>query len=347
MLKELMVSGCLVVAIVHKSFAISPKKLFQPYETFVTILNATTERDLQQATNRVESLSMRFFSSMSAICSESLSLGDEIRLRWDGAQIGNVDMRKISARTIWMLNSLFDEKLPCIPPEINEIEEQKIVKKVRDIVASASFFTTNEKRQASKILGGITAMTTDENLLWLAERSDNSVVLEKLATLDNIAVRIAVATNQFVSINTLYRLKNDTDRVVAALAKQTFKQNYEYAHDCDSFNKTLPILHTIAFSAQSDLLNIVVTQQLQSMPEAEKREMYSWLASRLCDLRFSPAPGNESLPPGHDLSLIGGKCAYLLEKLLDEKLVPVRRDTPLDTLEKQRERLLKRVNDMQ
>ncbi len=346
MLKQALITGCLIVVIMHKAFAISPEEFFQPYATFIAILNATTEHDLQQATNGVESLSVRFVSSMSAICACSFTVGDKIRLRWNGAQIGNVDMSKISSRAIWMLNSLCDEDLPNISPGIGGVEEKEIIKRVQNRVSEASFFTMNEKRQALKILSGLTEMATDEDLLGLAEKSDNSAVLDKLAMHDNVAVRMAVVTNQFVSFETLNRLRNDDNGLVASLAKQSFKQKFVYAHDSGSLDQTASIMHAITFSTQPKLLHFAITQ-LQSMSHDKKQSIVVWLISHLSDLRFSPAPGEQSPPPGHDLSLIGGKCAYLLEKILGEKLVPVRRDTPLGTLEKQRERLMKRVQEMQ
>ena len=340
---------CLFLLVCGKQFAAAPisvEALFKPYEVFISTMNATTERDLQLATNGLAFSSMRSFTEIVSLCSFSIDRADHERLKWEGRSIDDVDMEKSFARAILLLNVLSVQSLQNIPPEINVELEREILRKNRNCVATARFFRINEQFQAEKILRDVAAKAPDTELLQMAKETDNSSVLDALANHTNVAIRIAVVTNRHSSFNSLNTLRSDGNAQVSRMAEKAFKQKYIFANAPDNFNQPASVFQAIALADKPEILDVVCSQ-LQSMPEAGKREMSSWLASRLCDLRFSPTPRTKANVGDHDLSLIGGKCAYLLEKLLDEKLVPVRRDTPLDTLKEQHKRLLKRVNDMQ
>ena len=325
--------------------AIPLETLFMPCEIFTATINATTDRELLLATNGIDSLPLGSFPTMIAMCLDSLNLAEDKHLKWDGGQIEDVDMESIPARAIWILNNLTGVALQNIPPGIDKKEGRRIRQAVQNSILSASYFQAVEKCQAAKNLMNIGTNATDETLLALAVESDNSFVLEKLATYGNATIRMAVATNQFASFAVLDNLMKDEDGRVSSAARNSFKQNFIQAHISDSFDQPTRIIKAIAQSTQPNSLDHAYTE-LKSVPIGIRREILQWLASRLCDVRFSPAPGNESPPPGHDLSLIGGKCAYILEKALMTKLVPVRRDTPIETLNEQRERLIRRIGNL-
>ncbi len=201
-----------------------------------------------------------------------------------------------------------------------------------------------EENRVKNIIGKMKDMSLEE-LQALAGIERSSKVLGILATNANVGIRLAVAKNGEAPFPLLDSMSNDVNLTVAEAAEKNLIS--ARSPHSDSSKKTLSrLVQDIVFVQDVRQMDDVILRILK-LTLNDRENLLQWLASRLCDLRFAPAPGGESPPPSHDLSLIGGKCAYLLEKLLDEKLVPVRRDTPLDTLEKQRERLLKRVNDMQ
>ncbi len=204
------------------------------------------------------------------------------------------------------------------------------------------------KQKEDKRVKGLIRRMKDmsiEELETLAESERSGKVLGVLATNANARIRLAVAKNGEAPFSLLDRMSNDVNSTVAEAAEKNL--TYARSPHFDSSKKTLSrLVQDVVFVQDVRQMDDVI-QRILKLTLNDRENLFQWLASRLCDLRFSPAPGEESPPPGHDLSLIGGKCAYLLEKLLDEKLVPVRRDTPLDTLKEQQKRLLKRVNDMQ
>ncbi len=95
----------------------------------------------------------------------------------------------------------------------------------------------------------------------------------------------------------------------------------------------------LLWHCEHDGLMKKVIAQLSELPEEQRRETLLWMASKLTDLRFSPCLGEPVPADQHDLSLVGGKCAFILERLLDTKIAPVNKSVPPDQILREQQRI--------
>ncbi len=82
-----------------------------------------------------------------------------------------------------------------------------------------------------------------------------------------------------------------------------------------------------------------IFNSFEPIPEKQRRETLLWMASKLTDLRFSPCLGEPVPADQHDLSLVGGKCAFILERLLDTKIAPVNKSVPPEQIQREQKRV--------
>ena len=321
-----------------------------PIDVFVDVMNFSTPQSAGMTIAKAKNLSVIQERILLILCrwaSPSFTNG----LHWHSLSDNSLNgavwrMEDQKERMSWFLGELFD------------LNEQKN-RLGYDSSSGERFFSAlldecdavldeRSKRENAKrtlnVIAHMNTMNTDE-LIALAEREQSETILQILSSNSNERVRVSVAKSDYASFELLNSMRKDSCTEVAEAAKMNLRRAHSF--DYDSMDTSmLMLLKTVVFADASLKLDNL-NQAITALSIRERKTFSLWLASRLADLRFSPTPGEKSPPPGHDLSLIGGKCAYLLEKILGEKLVPVRRDTPLGTLEKQRERLMKRVQEMQ
>ena len=179
---------------------------------------------------------------------------------------------------------------------------------------------------------------SEEERMGLSECARSEELLARLAEDSSLPVRLQVAKNRYTTQRIFDKLAKDADEsVVACVAKMRYR-----AHSPIPSLPTWPCLslRTVALATQTnDLLRLA--WRICSMPDAfiQKRQALLGLSAQLADVRHSPDARSVNSATPHDLSLVGGKCAWLLERILGVKLASVTKATPQDVLTSQKKRV--------
>ncbi len=82
-----------------------------------------------------------------------------------------------------------------------------------------------------------------------------------------------------------------------------------------------------------------ITLRLKQLPKLQYQKMLTWMVLKLNDFRKTYFLNRHLLSNQHNLSLIGGKCAVVLEQLLKTKIVPINKSTPREKISEEQKRL--------
>ncbi len=347
--------GCLMACVsLAQATGLESKLVYadKPFDIFIDVVNARNFAMAKTAVARVGDLALSQKGLLFSL-SRRTALNLTNQFHWSTLPFSSIDasannwrMANPKERMGWLLCQVFELDEGKYQGLQNgfDVARRFMVIEEDSIDALDVLSRQKEENRVKNIIEKMKDMSIKE-LQALAGNERSSKVLGILATNANAGIRLAVAKNGEAPFPLLDSMSNDVDLTVAEAAEKNL-----ISARCPHFGSSI---HTLSGLVQ-DIVFVKDAQQaddvelrIHKLTLNDREDLLQWLASRLCDLRFAPALEMNAHSASHDLSLIGGKCAYLLEKILGEKLVPVRRDTPLGTLEKQRERLMKRVQDMQ
>ena len=258
-------------------------------------------------------------------------------LPWNGGFVEKFDVEKRSARCLLLLSRVLGVETVPITHEMNASHEQVVLdrfeKKCTEMIKQA------EKKQVEERMR---FLTTNLSRMSRTEKmkivEDEEIYAFPLLINDpDVEIRKAVARCSNTPFSLLRQMWGDSDPVVVQLAKRNFitARIMEFQSEKAWFGRI------VMKFALSDTMREArdVWRQIKDLPESRKRKVCLWLASQLDDLRYSPALGTPPREGGHDLFLVGGKSAWLLEHLLGEMLLPVTKNTSKDVLERQKQRV--------
>ena len=323
----------------------------KPVDVFIDVINAENYVAANTAVARAGDLALSQKGLLFSL-SRRAALNLTNQLHWFtlsnatiGSNVYNWRMEDTKERMSWLLCQVFglDEgKYKRLQSDIGG--EHRFMVLGEDCIDALDVLSKQkEEERVKSVIWRMKRMNLDA-LQALAENERSGKVLGILATNENVRIRLAVAKNGETPFSLLKSMRDDANYAVAEAAEKnlTYTRSFNFNSSKNTLSRFVQDVVFVQDVRQMD--NIAL--RILKLPLNDREDLLQWLASRLCDLRSSPAPGEGTPPPGHDLSLIGGKCAYILEKALMTKLVPVRRDTPIETLNEQRERLMKRINNI-
>ncbi len=316
---------------------------YSPYEAMISLINATNETSLAKVVGQIEGLAAKKRSKLRSFLQDWIIQNLSCDLGWVSASDCEFSLDKCWGRGVWTLNRVFDYGMEIPNEQIDQSYMSRLlieanrrdVQRAIDRAFAGSGTRENEIRE-NGILARLGTMSEEEKLI-LASEEDSDRVLMKLAGDTNRTVRLCVVKNPRASSVVLRELAKDGDQHIAALAKK----NMRLARSVSL--PTVPkwpnlILPEIVLA--KDVVRLrSVCEDINSLQNVPRSAALSWLAEHLDDLRYAPALGGPPSEGEHDLSLVGGKCAWLLEQILGVKLIPVTRRTPKEVLEQQKQRI--------
>ncbi len=243
-------------------------------------------------------------------------------------------------------NNIIDQNFRLYLELLNEKSDAQMVKSLSII----DDWNISEKRGFSRFvfssLENPKCKECGENLI-----SGNVAELKKLAS------RYIMIGNYMWGDN-MPTIPNEMDEKRAYVRLTLAENGYSYKYLCslsgntNNISNPTPSKESITLEQQKQIMeNLLlwhcehdglmkkVIAQLSELPEEQRRETLLWMASKLTDLRFSPCLGEPVPADQHDLSLVGGKCAFILERLLDTKIAPVNKSVPPDQILREQQRI--------
>ena len=315
----------------------SDKRCLPIYEAYLGVINAQDMKDVMARIRDAKVASPRQQEFFFLLCSECGKRRLSGRLPWEGAaSVDGCDFRLRSERIAWALASVFNLSIKDLRvKEMNESPSSP------DENVWTPFFAEMKKRrmQSLEVRGKHFSdhsreMSRRERLDWVGAECPPKAWSLLSADVDR-EVRLRVARSSYVPVRELMVLREDPDAEISRAARQ----NLIRARTTSSPLLPFEMLSSRVVLSRStnDLLRVreIVASHFRSAPDAA----LSWLASQLDDLRLAMACGELQSAEGHDLSLVGGKCAWLLERILGVKLASVTKATPQDVLTSQKKRV--------
>lgn len=316
---------------------------YLPYEAMISLINATNETSLAKVVEQIEGLDAKKRSKLRSFLQDWIIQNLSCDLCWASASDCEFPLDKCWGRGVWALNRVFDYGIEVPNETIDQSHlsrllmdaDRRDVQRAIDRAFAGSGTRENEIRE-NRILARFGTMSEEEKLI-LASEEDSDRVLMKLAGDTNRTVRLCVAKNPHASFEVFRELCKDNDQHIAALAKKNMYLDRRVPLP------TIPKWPNLILSEIVQAKDVVrlrsVCENINALSDASRSAALLWLVAHLDDLRYSPALGTPPREGGHDLFLVGGKSAWLLEHLLGEMLLPVTKNTPKDVLERQKQRV--------
>lgn len=311
------------------------------YSQFLSIINAQSPAELRHGMEQLTNITLRQKAFLFSLCSGANPEHLSGTLLWNGGSVEGFDVKKRSARCLLLLSHVLGEKTVPITHEMNAAQEGAVLNRFRK--QCIEMFNNAEERHIEERLQ---FLTTNLPRMSRAEKmkvvEDEEVYAFYLLIYDpDVEIRRTVARCSKTPFSLLRQMRRDPDPLVEQLANRNYitARSMEFKSEKTWFGRIVMKL-ALADNMQG---GIIVRQQIKDLSESRKRKVCLWLASQLDDLRYSPALGGQPSEGENDISLVGGKCAWLLEQILGEKLIPVTRNTPKDVLERQKQRVISLV----
>lgn len=307
------------------------------YSRFLSVMNARSSVELRHEIEQFKNITLRQKVFLFMLCSNCDFKYLAGTLPWDGDSIDKFDVVKRSARCLLLLSRVFGVATVPVTSEMDAAQEQVVLdrfgKQCIEVIKDA------EKRQVAERMR---FLTTNLSRMSRAEKikvvEDEEIYAFYLLAHDSDSeIRRAVAKCSNTPFPLLRQMRCDSDPLVVQLANR----NYITARGMTTEIKETWFGRIVMKFALVDNVQggLIVRQQIKNLAKAKKCKVCLWLASQLDDLRYSPALGVPPPEGEHDLSLVGGKSAWLLEQILGERLIPVAKNTPKDVLEQQKRRV--------
>ena len=311
------------------------------YSQFLSIINAKSPAELRQGMERLKNITLRQKAFLFLLCSDAAPKYLSGTLPWNGGSIEGFDVKKRSARCLLLLSHVLGEKTVPITHEMNASQEGAVLNRFRK--QCIEMLNNAEERHVEERMR---FLTTNLPRLSRAEKmkavEDEEIYAFPLLIHDpDVEIRKAVARCSNTPFSLLLQMRKDPDPLVAQLANR----NFITARGMETVIEKTWFGRIVMKFALSDTVREArdVWQQITNLSESRQYKVCLWLASQLDDLRYSPALGGPPPEGAHDLSLVGGKSAWLLEHLLGKMLIPVTGNTPKDVLERQKRRVVSLV----
>lgn len=306
------------------------------YSQFLSIMNAQSPAELRHGMEQLKNITLQQKAFLFSLCSGADPAHLSGTLLWNGGSVEGFDVKKRSARCLLLLSHVLGEKTAPITHGMNAAQEGVVLNRFRK--QCIEMLNNAEERHIEERMQ---FLTTNLPRLSRAEKmkvvEDEEIYAFHLLIHDSdVEIRKAVARCPNTPFSLLRQMRKDPDSLVAQLANR----NYITARIIEFKSEKTWFGRIVRKFALADTVREArdVWQQITNLSESRKRKVCLWLASQLDDLRYSPAHGDSPSEGAHDISLVGGKSAWLLEQILGEKLVSVTRRTPKEVLEQQKQR---------
>ncbi len=203
----------------------------------------------------------------------------------------------------------------------------------------------------------LNAYTNQENnnnvIEWVANEENKNDKIERTA----LVSKFILIVNHFWDIK-IPAISSDMDKNIIEVILSNAKNANGHAffeawqNDTNNISNPTPSKESITLEQQKQIMeNLLlwhcehdercdrVIKQLSELPEKQRRKMLLWMASKLTDLRFSPCLGEPVPANQHDFLLVGGKCAFILERLLNTKIAPINKLVPPEQILREQKRI--------
>lgn len=317
------------------------------FDLSISFNNASTSQEMLELIEIARKMPDTAHGNLIFYMTESFNVNIPGNCLWETPANDTVfDMTKRSARILYILREVFYINVLPITINTSKNDEVKILS-----FAYNSYFKTNnimhqirKKKEADIIIKKIEPYSLD-NLTNYLSRTKIQEVLAYFATNNNRNIRLTVVNNYWTDNATVEKMINDEDNEISLIAKSArFRAHTLNLENVEKFDWLGFTKYKILFSSSQEELNMCA-KKIISSTTVFQNEILIWLINKLPDLRYSPSLGGDVPDDCHDISLVGGKAAYLLEHILDDNIIPINKTTSQEQIIQEQQRLLHKLKN--